>query len=79
MRALWTSPVIPPVTKESRPIELLFASNPIFTDAFVSLSPVVIAITSSAYIARRQTRWSVILFTTMFVSQSGFSRTSINC
>lgn len=70
MRALWTSPVIPPVTKESRPIELLFASNPIFTDAFVSLSPVVIAITSSAYIARRQTRWSVILFTTIVVTLS---------
>jgi hypothetical protein len=34
----------------------------------------VIAITSSAYIARRQSRWPVILFTRMFVSQSGFSR-----
>jgi hypothetical protein len=74
MRALWTSPAIPSVTRESRPMELLFTSNPIFTDALVSLSPVSYCDHPSAYFARRQPRWPVLHFTTMFVSQSGFSR-----
>jgi hypothetical protein len=55
-------------------MELLFTSNPIFIDALVSLSPVSYCDQPSAYFARRQPRWPVLHFTTMLVSQSGFSR-----